>query len=221
MPPKARHMIEKLSKIFARKNASSPKLDSITMRRSIRRYTDTPVPEALIEEILEAARCAPSAKNRQPWFYTVYQGEAKARFLKAFEAGINREKSGEAILPDSARVLPDAFYSLKILSSCPVLIVVQNTNAGDPYLPVSSDKRIAELCDSLAIGASVQNMLLKAIELGLGTLWIANSFFAYPELEAQLGDTAQILSIIALGYPAQDPPARPRKTLDEIRHYRS
>ena len=53
------------------------KKEAIYNRRSIRKYIDEPVPRFIIEQILDAGRVAPSAKNRQPWKYLVYSGEAK------------------------------------------------------------------------------------------------------------------------------------------------
>ena len=54
--------------------------------------------------------------------------------------------------------------------------------APSPYLGIDTDRRVSEICDTLSIGASVQNILLTATELGYGTLWIANTCFAYNEL---------------------------------------
>lgn len=43
----------------------------VRSRRSIRRYKPDPVPDKLLNEVLEAARLAPSATNRQPWHFVV------------------------------------------------------------------------------------------------------------------------------------------------------
>ena len=56
-------------------------------RRSIRKYQDKSVPEEYIDQILEAARVAPSAKNRQPWKYIVFGGKYKKELLMAMETG--------------------------------------------------------------------------------------------------------------------------------------
>ena len=53
------------------------RIRSIYERRSIRKYQDQSVPRAFIEEILNAGRMAPSAKNRQPWKYVVCGGTYK------------------------------------------------------------------------------------------------------------------------------------------------
>ena len=56
---------------------------AITTRRSIRRFKPDPVPEALIREILDAARWSPSWGNTQPWEIVVVTGEPLERFKKA------------------------------------------------------------------------------------------------------------------------------------------
>ena len=55
-------------------------MDAILSRRSIRKYTAEPVPEKLINELLEAAMSAPSSDNGQPWHFVVID----ARFLMRF-----------------------------------------------------------------------------------------------------------------------------------------
>lgn len=46
-------------------------MDAILSRRSIRKYTPEPVPETVIDELLEAAMSAPSANNEQPWHFVI------------------------------------------------------------------------------------------------------------------------------------------------------
>ena len=77
------------------------------------------------------------------------------------------------------------------------------------------------ICDTLSIGASVENMLLTATELGYGTLWIANTCFAYEELVAYMGITGQLIGAVSLGLPAETPNPRPRKSMEEVVEYRT
>ena len=189
---------------------------SIEERRSIRKYTNQPVEKAVIEEVIRAATLAPSAKNRQPWKYLVYAGAEKEKLVDQMEIGLYREREVSPILPESAFGLPDAYNTLRIMRQAPMILVVLNTNGRNPYEEIDTDHRISEICDSLSIGASIENLILKATELGLGTLWIANTFFAYPELVEYIGTEHQLVSAIALVYPAEEPNARPRKPLEEI-----
>lgn len=193
---------------------------SIHERRSIRKYQDKRVPKEYIDQILEAARAAPSAKNRQPWKYIVFGGKYKEELLMAMENGLEREERGITNLPRSQYGLPDARNTLGIMREAPIIIMILNTNARSPFLPVDNDGRIAEICDTLSIGASVENMLLAAEELGLGTLWVANTCFAYQEMASYLDTKDQLAGAIVVGYADEKPPQRPRKQLEEIAEYR-
>lgn len=189
-------------------------------RRSIRKYQNRMVERGDIEKLIEAARLAPSAKNRQPWKYIVYTGTEKEKLLNAMEQGLNREAAEHNLLPKSAFGLPDAFHTLQVMRQTPVVIIVMNTNGQSPYEEIDTDRRLSEICDSLSIGASIENMLLKATQLGLGTLWIANTCFAYHDMMQVIQSPGQLIGAVALGYPDEQPSKRPRKPLEDILEYR-
>lgn len=189
-------------------------------RRSIRKYQNRMVERGDIEKVIEAARLAPSAKNRQPWKYIVYTGTEKEKLLNAMEQGLNREAAEHNLLPKSAFGLPDAFHTLQVMRQAPVVIIVMNTNGQSPYEETDTDRRFSEICDSLSIGASIENMLLKATQLGLGTLWIANTCFAYHDMMQVIQAPGQLIGAVALGYPDEQPPKRPRKPLEDILEFR-
>lgn len=195
-------------------------IDSIYDRRSIRKFQEKDVPVELLNQIIDAGRVAPSAKNRQPWKYIVFGNESKEELLKAMEEGLEREENGITEIPKSGYGIPDAKNTLKIMKEAPIIIVVLNTNAKSPFLQIDNDERISEICDTLSIGASIENMLLAAEEIGLGTLWIANTCFAYPELVTYLNTEEQLVGAIAVGYANESPGQRPRKEMDEIVEYR-
>jgi nitroreductase len=132
------------------------------------------------------------------------------------EKALVNERETHSLLPESAGGLPDAFNTLKIMREAPVLIIVMNTNGSSPFESINSDDRITEICDTLSIGASIENMLLKATELGLGTLWIANTCFAYNDLTDYIGEDGQLIGAISVGYADEQPNARPRKSIDDV-----
>lgn len=195
-------------------------LDIIMNRRSIRKYKSENIPLEIINQILVAGRLAPSGKNRQPWRFIIFGGTNKSELLAEIEKGIRRESNEKSFLPDSRFGLPDAKNTLKIMKEAPIIIIVLNTNGKSPFVNISSDERFTEIVDSLSIGAAIENMLLQAKELGVGSLWIANTCFAYPEIQNYLNTSFQITGAIALGYSAENPFQRPRKTLSEIAEYR-
>ena len=198
----------------------SPNSDPIFTRRSIWKFSKREVSISLIDAMINAARNAPSAKNRQPWRFIVLGGEHKAEFERCMECGLLREETGDSILPRSHFGLSDAKNTLNIMREVPILIVIVNTNGISPFVPVDSDDRVTEICDTLSIGAAVQNMLLTAERLGLGTLWIANTCFAYPELTDFLKTDGKLVGAVAVGYADEAPPPRPRKSIEEIVEYR-
>ena len=195
-------------------------MNAIFSRRSIRKFQNKEVQKEAVRELLLAGRAAPSAKNRQPWKFIVFGNKYKQELLACMEAGLEREEKGAAMLPESASGLPDARNTLRIMREAPVLILVLNENGRSPFLEVDADGRITEICDSLSIGASIENMLLRAEELGLGTLWIANTCFAYRELTEYLETDKQLVGAVAVGYADEKPGERPRKGLEDMVEYR-
>ena len=70
--------------------------------------------------------------------------------------------------------------------------------------------------DILSIGAFMENMHLKATEMGLGSLWIANTDYIKEEISMVTGCNLECVSCLAIGYKDQDPKMRPRKDFEEI-----
>ncbi|MDE7266672.1 MAG: nitroreductase family protein [Lachnospiraceae bacterium] len=192
----------------------------IYRRRSIRKFKDMPISKEQIEAIIQAGSAAPSAKNRQPWKCIVLGNLCKEEFLIHMKKGIEREEHSLASLSKSRIGLPDAKNTLRIMREAPILIVVINTNGKSPFEQLDVDERFTEICDNLSIGAFIENMLLQAEEMGLGTLWIANTCFAYQELISYLNMQGQLIGAIALGYADEHPEKRPRKELKDIMEFR-
>ena len=194
--------------------------DMIFGRRSIRKYRSQMPAFSQLEQVLLAGRAAPSGKNRQPWKFYVYGGEQKQALLSAMQAGLLRRKE-EAGMDAAMRAgLADAMNTLRVMRAAPVLILVVYPQGSDPMQALGAQDHAGELVDVLSIGAAFQNMLLAARQQGLGSLWIANTFFAYPELMAQIKTAGTLMGAVALGYADEAPPARPRKPMEEIVEYR-
>lgn len=193
----------------------------IDSRRSIRKYKADEVPREVIEEMIYSATLAPSAKNRQPWKFIVFTGKAKDELVETMKAGLAEEKETHRLMPEWAHAMADAENTARIMEEAPCLIAVLNTNQKTPFAPIQNESRIVEICDSLSIGAAVENMILAAGEHGLGTLWIANTCFAYDRLVEFLNTNDQLTGIVAVGYPNEFPPKRPRKKLEDIVEYRN
>lgn len=192
-------------------------INIIKNRRSIRKYAATPVPKALLERILQAGILAPSSKNRQPWKFIVTTGTSKDEACKVMEKGIHREKKSPFI-PESRPYIAGAEHTLQIMRQAPALIFIVNELAAPFDKMLTMDERVSEICNAQSIGAAIENMTLTATELGLGSLWICDTFFAQRELSDWLN--GELYAVLAVGYAEESPAARPRKNPEEVIEWR-
>jgi nitroreductase len=195
-------------------------IKEIENRRSIRKYKRHEISKEIIEDIIYSATLAPSAKNRQPWKFIVYQGEEKSKLVDVMHQGIKLEKITHKLMPEWAFAIPDAENTVRVMEEAPCLIAVLNTNQKTPFDSIEDEKRIVEICDSLSIGAAIENMIFTATSYGLGTLWIANTCFAYNELIDFIETDSQLTGIVAIGFANETQARRPRKPVADIVEYR-
>ncbi len=194
-------------------------LSAITNRRSIRKFRSIDVPRPMIEEILQSGILAPSSKNRQPWSFIVVTGKAKVELLEAMGRGLKREQE-RPFLPESAQYLSGAKHTLKIMEMAPVIIFIMNSMGIDVHSALKPEERIFEICNAQSIGAAIENMTLTATELGLGSLWICDTYFAYQELCGSLKADGELYEPMAVGYADEKPLARPRKSMNDVVEWR-
>ena len=103
-------------------------IKEIEDRRSIRKYKPDRVNKTIIEDMIYSATLAPSAKNRQPWKFIVYQGDEKDKLVEVMQQGINAEKISHELMPEWVFAIPDAGNTVRIMQEAPCLIAVLNTN---------------------------------------------------------------------------------------------
>lgn len=187
----------------------------IENRRSIRKYKNQKVEKEKIEAILLAGLQAPSPKNRQPWRFVIISDENKKENLVAKM----RNHISMHIKENAQR--EDIYASLEtidIIDQAPVLILVcyeygmvQQHDDGVNWQIAARDLEAVEL---QAIGAAVENMLLKAEELGIGSLWCGDILYAY-EIVSQFS-TRPVVSAVCLGYKNEMPINREKKKISEM-----
>ncbi|MGC6178132.1 nitroreductase family protein [Lacrimispora sp. 38-1] len=195
-------------------------MKAISNRRSIRKFKEAEIAKEMINEILNAGMLAPSSKNRQPWNFIVIGGESKNKMLAAMNKGLLREREGESLLPDSNRHLKAAEYTLEIMKQAPITVFVTNPFGINLSNNLSQEERIYELCNAQSIGAAMENMTLTATELGLGSLWICDIYFAYEELSTWLSVEGTLIAAMTFGYADECPKHRPRKNAIDVIEWR-
>ncbi|MCC0645556.1 nitroreductase [Clostridioides sp. ZZV13-5731] len=194
--------------------------DSISKRRSIRKYKNQSISHETIEKIIEAGINAPSSKNRQPWKFIVVTEKEKESMLRAMSKGIQNEIDNNGLLPESRQHIAGANYTVEIMKQAPITIFILNKLGKSPLENLSAEERFYEMANIQSIGAAIQNMSLTAVELGLGSLWICDVYFAYHELCEWLDTDSQLVAAISLGYPDEQPSKRPRLKLNDVTEWR-
>ena len=192
-------------------------LKTIFRRRSIRLFEDRPVPEEKIRLILDAANQAPSAHNQQSWKFVVIRGEKKAELAQL----VSRQAG--AFSKPSKSILRMAGRSI---ASAPVVIAAINTGTLIDHgielfqidFEVSSDfLRTMEIQSS---AAAVENLLLAATSLGLGSVWLGILFLIKREILEFLGESrGEFMAVIPVGYPAREGLSPKKRALDYVVKY--
>lgn len=193
---------------------------------AVRRLRDTPVPEALIDRILEAAVCVPTGARSQPWSFIVLQSTPAKRFfadryLSALQSRVAKPRVTDAPTPRD-KSLQAAFELGEALHAAPVIILVCGLREW-PY-GGSGARRLGKAPPSLvATLPCAQNILLTCHALGLGASLTTLHQLFEEELEHYLelpGDVG-VVAAIPVGFPADQialkkPPrlAKPRKFYD-------
>jgi len=211
---------------------------TVTTRRSIRRFKPDPVPESLLREILEAARWSPSWGNTQPWEISVVTGAALDRFRKA-----NRQHLLDGVIPDPDTPMPDAWpeplkqrygdVGKQVLTALEIPRGDKEARlryAGDMFALFSApslllfcvDRGIPREYAMLDTGAIVQTVCLLAHARGLGSCILAASV-RYPALIRKIipiPETKAVIIGVAVGYPDGEAPVnqftRERANPDEF-----
>lgn len=172
-------------------------LDAIRSRRSIKTFAASPVPQAQIETLLELAVLGPNFRMSQPWRFLVLGPEARGAYGRAL--GTRKAKKLEDPAAKDAMVERNVAEAMAV----PVMIgVVQGLNEN---LEIRED-------DFAAIWMGIENLLLGALELGLGTHVRTGAVLGDTALREPLGvgETERLVALIQLGVPDTMPEAKPR-----------
>ena len=165
-------------------------LDAITLRRSAKRLSEpAPSPQQL-QTMLEAAVMAPDHHELKPWRFVILEGAAKTAFGQVMVDAL-RARRGDAT---PGQIEKEG----RKLDRAPLVIVVATVHVESP-LPFD------ELVNATA--AAVQNLLLAATDLGIGSIWRSGDAIFDPAIKTALGFTADdsINGFIYLGTRTEAP----------------
>lgn len=186
-------------------------------RQSVRAFQDRPVPRAALEEMIEAARWAPSPHGAQPWrFVVLTRPEAKRTLAEAMGDEWRRTLAMDG--EDEEVVARRLRLSRQRIEQAPALILACLYLSDLDRYPDPDRQRAEEVMAIQSLGAAIQNMLLAAYSLGLDTGWMCAPLFAPKTVRAALDLGASLIphALIPVGYKAAEPRRRPHRPENEL-----
>lgn len=176
-------------------------LDVVKRRRSVRAYEDRPVPQALLMRILECGHMAPTGGNLQPWEFVVVTDAADRRRLA------DTTYRGNSY---------DLAHHQDWIATAPVLIIVagDRVKASARYGQKSSESLVYLDCS-----ACIENMLLAAVDAGLGACYVSGFFESLIAQGFGLPPSHEVVGIVTLGYEKGSASMRPKEAISGKIHY--
>lgn len=170
---------------------SYPELYALALERfSCRSYSQRPVGRDTLRAVLDVARLAPSACNRQPWLFIIARGE------------------------DERRAVAEA-YPREWIGSAPEYIIACGDHRQAWHRPADGKDHT-----DVDVSIAVEHLCLAAASMHLATCWVCNFDAAFISRAFNLPEGVEPVAIVPIGYPADsvNPPAKNRKELNEIVH---
>ncbi len=186
-------------------------------RRSVRKYLSRPVKREQIEQIVEAARWAPSPHGRQPWrFVILISDEPKARLAE--HMGSTWRQNLEMDRQDTEVVNIRLEKSRQRILNAPAIIIPCLYLEDLDRYPDEKRQNDETTMAIQSLGAAIQNMLLMAYDLGLDTGWMCAPLFCPEIVCAALELDTHLIphALITVGYAAIDPQRRERLPLSTL-----
>lgn len=181
----------------------------------MRRFLPDPVPDEIIERVIEAGGWAPSPHGTQPWrFAVITRHETKEHLATAMGATWrhNLEMDNEPPEVIEGRLAG----SRRRLLEAPLLILVSLYTEDLDRYPDSERAAAERIMAIQSLGACVQNMLLAAYAHGIDGGWMCAPLFCPEIVVDALGLDARLTphALLAMGHAAADPKRRPRRAVE-------
>jgi len=195
---------------------------AILKRTTIRRWDPAPVEKEKIVKVLEAGRRAPSWGNTQPWRFIVIQDKARKEEVGKASGGQPQVSTAPVLIVCCATIDDltkkghgDALKSL-IPAGAMTPELVEIVLQSDVFAPYHRGEAIMTIKASEQLMIAIAYMMLEAVNQGLGTC--CAGAITPQEVHKVMGLPSNLFvhTILALGYPGENPQPRPRKDINKI-----
>jgi len=194
-------------------------LDAMKARRSIRKFKSDPIPESLITQLIESARLAPSGSNIQPTrFVVIKSNEARRQLGQATPLPF----VSQAPVVIACCVSTESFGGLgtrmrELMEAGAFTDTPLEKMDTESYAKRNPmDQATADAYLRLNAAIAIDHITLRAIDIGLGTCWVMMFDQEKVKQILGLGENYNVVALLPVGYPDQNPNSRPRIELSEI-----
>ena len=196
-------------------------INVITERRSIRRFKQDAVPNEMIRELLDAARLAPSGNNYQPWRFVVVKNKlCKEQLRSSITQPFVAQAPVLIIACVDCGVLNIDYQKERLQELFAARAFFAPPNAkfdATEYIKKSGDgPDIDEAYLFINVAIAVDHLVLRAVDLGLGTCWVLGFDRKKVKDILMLEDRYEPFVLLPVGFPAQNPKPRPRLEIQDI-----
>lgn len=155
-------------------------LDLCRRRYSVRDYKPQPIPQEILDYVIECVRMAPSAVNRQPWRLQLVQTPTRLRQLHAC-------------------------YDREWFATAPACFIVCRDTDTEWVRPSDGKPH-----GDIDVAIATEHLCLAAAEKGLGTCWVCNFDVAQCRRAFDIPDTLIPVALVPIGYPSDESAAKPK-----------
>lgn len=192
----------------------------IEARRSIRSFTDRPVPPELLDRWILAACAAPAPHHSRPWRFVVVRSEASRTALaEGMGAAWRTDLLADGVDRDRVDALVAASH--RKIESAPALVLGCLTDDGLDHYPDAARRQAEHGMALLSLGAAMENFMLTCAHDGFASCWVAAPIFcAHAARDAlDLPEAWLPHAMVVVGEPDPAYVGRPRPPvpLDELR----
>ncbi|WP_456321560.1 nitroreductase family protein [Palaeococcus sp. (in: euryarchaeotes)] len=194
--------------------------DAIFTRTSVRYYQEREVEEEKIKELIEAAIRAPTASGLENWLFVIFKSsEAKKKVYELIAKGMIEYYQEFGLSMEKIEKLKKRIYGEKMYRAPLYIGVFMNKNVR--FLKGEKFDLLEFVWSVESAAMAIQNLMLKAVELGLGTCYMGVANFEGIEEEirsvAGLGEEWYLVGLITAGYPLrEEKPRKRRKDFEEV-----
>ena len=182
--------------------------EAVSLRRTVRSWSDRPVKHELISQCVAAAITAPAPHHSTPWrFIHVTSQQTRDRLLTTMAHRWRDDLRADGL---ASSAIEERIGRGDILSRCPELVIPVLVFENHHDYPDERRSLAERDMFVLSVGAAVQSFMISAAAVELGTAWVSSTLFCTSDVQTvlDLPSSWQTMGAIAVGYPEQAPQTR-------------